>query len=185
MKRTTAGRFCETRYPNGSSKSSTLPSSVRQRGTRAGGGANSLPAIIQNILLFMLGLPAYQVLRISTIPLGLSDLILGVLCVTTLATEFTADNQQWSYQNFKHGGGKINPNEWPGANIQWTEADRKRGFVSRGLWAWSRHPNFACEQTFWVSNYLLLMNPPTPHTQLPTTLARSFRTFTCYWPIGT
>jgi len=107
-------------------------------------------AIIQNILLFMLGLPAYQVLRASTASLEVSDLILGVLCVATLATEFIADNQQWSYQNFKHGGGKVNPNEWPGANIQWTEADRKRGFVSRGLWAWSRHPNFACEQTFWI-----------------------------------
>jgi len=107
-------------------------------------------AIIQNILLFMLGLPAYQVLELST-PLGASDIILSVLGLVTLATEFTADNQQWSYQNFKKSG-KINTDEWPGANIQWTEADRKRGFVSRGLWAWSRHPNFACEQTFWILN---------------------------------
>lgn len=30
-----------------------------------------------------------------------------------------------------------------------SEADRKRGFVTRGLWAWSRHPNFACEQLVW------------------------------------
>lgn len=27
--------------------------------------------------------------------------------------------------------------------------DVDRGFVTRGLWAWSRHPNFACEQTTW------------------------------------
>ncbi|KAL9932591.1 hypothetical protein V8E36_008708 [Tilletia maclaganii] len=30
-----------------------------------------------------------------------------------------------------------------------TNGDKKRGFVTRGLWAWSRHPNFACEQTTW------------------------------------
>ncbi len=28
-----------------------------------------------------------------------------------------------------------------------------RGFVTSGLWAWSRHPNFAAEQTFWVLLY--------------------------------
>lgn len=63
----------------------------------------------------------------------------------------------------------INTNEWPGARIQWTEDDRQRGlwleltgdelcliyikigFVTRGLWAYSRHPNCACEQAFWVN----------------------------------
>jgi steroid 5-alpha reductase family enzyme len=112
---------------------------------------NSLSAVIQNILLFMLGLPAYQVLILPSTPLGTSDYIIGSLALLVLALEFTADNQQWSYQNFKHSGGKIQPHQWPGANIRWTANDRKRGFVSRGLWAWSRHPNFACEQTFWVS----------------------------------
>lgn len=31
----------------------------------------------------------------------------------------------------------------------YTPADRDRGFVTKGLWAFSRHPNFACEQTTW------------------------------------
>ncbi|KAE8266178.1 hypothetical protein A4X09_0g6175 [Tilletia walkeri] len=32
-----------------------------------------------------------------------------------------------------------------------TNGDKKRGFVSKGLWAWSRHPNFCCEQqTWWI-----------------------------------
>jgi steroid 5-alpha reductase family enzyme len=60
--------------------------------------------------------------------------------------QFTADNQQNSYQNFKHSGGVPDPNAWPGARLAWTAADAKRGFVSHGLWAWSRHPNFLCEQ---------------------------------------
>jgi hypothetical protein len=36
------------------------------------------------------------------------------------------------------------------ATVRWTPADAHRGFVTRGLWSWSRHPNFACEQTFWL-----------------------------------
>jgi len=30
----------------------------------------------------------------------------------------------------------------------------KKGFLSQGLWAYSRHPNFAAEQAIWVSFYL-------------------------------
>jgi len=41
-------------------------------------------------------------------------------------------------------------NDWPGARIDWTLADVQRGFCTKGLWGWSRHPNFACEQTFWI-----------------------------------
>ena len=33
------------------------------------------------------------------------------------------------------------------------EADLKRGFVTRGLWAFSRHPNFAAEQSVWFFLY--------------------------------
>lgn len=97
----------------------------------------------------MLGLPTYRVLVEENGPLSTPDYILFGLGVITLATEFTADNQQWSYHQYKISG-HIDGNQWPGANIEWTENDRKRGFANRGLWAWSRHPNFACEQTFWV-----------------------------------
>lgn len=29
--------------------------------------------------------------------------------------------------------------------------DLDRGFNTTGLWAWSRHPNFACEQSIWIT----------------------------------
>lgn len=29
--------------------------------------------------------------------------------------------------------------------------DLNRGFNTSGLWAWSRHPNFAVEQTIWLT----------------------------------
>ena len=32
--------------------------------------------------------------------------------------------------------------------------DLDRGFITSGLWAYSRHPNFAAEQSVWVSLYI-------------------------------
>ena len=84
--------------------------------------------------------------------LSTSDYILAALALVDIAAEFVADNQQYSYQTFKHTG-IVAKNDWPFANLNWTPADVKRGFVTKGLWAWTRHPNFLCEQSFWVSTY--------------------------------
>lgn len=35
----------------------------------------------------------------------------------------------------------------------YTAAELERGFATRGLWAYSRHPNFFAEQTFWFMLY--------------------------------
>jgi steroid 5-alpha reductase family enzyme len=60
---------------------------------------------------------------------------------------------------------------WPGAKIAWSRADAERGFVQRGLWAWSRHPNFLCEQSFWATiTFFPILTSPRPFTLLPTTL---------------
>ena len=112
-----------------------------------------LKAIIQNILLFLLALPTHNALISTGAPtsLVLSDYVLAFLSLVTLALEFTADNQQYAYQTFKHSGREEGDKvSWPGAKIEYTEEDKKRGFITKGLWKWSRHPNFACEQTFWV-----------------------------------
>ncbi len=34
------------------------------------------------------------------------------------------------------------------------QEDLDRGFVVTGLWSYSRHPNFAAEQSIWVTLYL-------------------------------
>lgn len=107
------------------------------------------PAVAQNIILFLLGVPTKIAITQPHTSLGVSDYVLGALGFLTILTEFIADNQQYSYQTFKRSG-KLNPNEWFGARIAWTKRDVERGFVTRGLWAWSRHPNFLCEQGFWV-----------------------------------
>jgi len=111
-------------------------------------------AIAQNIILFLLGIPTQIAVSEPHAPLGTSDYVLGALGFLTILIEFTADNQQYSFQTYKRSR-KIDPNEWPGAQIQWTPQDAERGFVTRGLWGWSRHPNFFCEQTFWIIINLL------------------------------
>ncbi|KIK62550.1 hypothetical protein GYMLUDRAFT_72768 [Collybiopsis luxurians FD-317 M1] len=39
--------------------------------------------------------------------------------------------------------------EWTLTSIHLSPASARRGFLTSGLWRFSRHPNFACEQTFW------------------------------------
>lgn len=119
-------------------------------------------AAIQNMLLLLLALPAYtaSVLQPHT-AFGTSDYVLSIIALGLLAIEFTADNQQYAFHGYKHaylakqdGKTKVkayNPAEhWPLARLAWTPDDAKRGFITRGLWRYSRHPNFACEQSFWV-----------------------------------
>lgn len=110
-------------------------------------------AAMQNGILYGLGYPAYLALRNPNTSLGPIDAGLTVLALGDLLIEFTADNQQYSFQTFKHSKQprvqKPPSEEWIFAKQRWTEHDVKTGFVTKGLWAWSRHPNFAAEQMFW------------------------------------
>ncbi|KAI3613697.1 integral membrane protein [Moniliophthora roreri] len=124
-------------------------------------------AITQNILLFFMGIPAYIAASQPPEPLATSDYALATLASTLLVLEFTSDNQQFSYQSYKAAhlkGGQYNAaDHWPGARLQWTPADAQRGFITRGLFAYSRHPNFACEQAFWWTISLFpLLAPSAP-----------------------
>jgi len=117
---------------------------------------------IQNILLLFLSLPVYtaSVLQPHT-PLALSDYVLAIVALIILLLEFTADNQQFAFHAYKHAylaqkktvsvTKKYESNaQWLGARLNWQPEDAERGFCTRGLWAASRHPNFACEQAFWI-----------------------------------
>ena len=90
-----------------------------------------------------------------------SDYVFASLALVVLALEFTSDNQQYSFHTYKHaflasetGQIDVEPydamTQWPGSRLDWTPEDARRGFVTKGLWAYARHPNFACEQLFWV-----------------------------------
>lgn len=116
---------------------------------------------IQNVLLLFLGLPAKTSALQEDTSLSTSDCALAALALVLLVIEFTADNQQYAFHAYKHSylarqkEDKSVPDynqleHWVGARLSWTVNDAKRGFITRGLWAFSRHPNFFCEQGFWV-----------------------------------
>ncbi|KAI0833702.1 DUF1295-domain-containing protein [Trametes gibbosa] len=135
-------------------------------------------AFIQNVILFLLGVPTQIAAVQQPNSLSTSDYVLAILALLDIATEFVADNQQYSFQTYKRTGVHAQ-NEWPGAGIKWTPADAKRGFVTRGLWAWSRHPNFFCEQSFWaIINLFPLLAP-----ESPTLAPLSLKSITPIWPL--
>ncbi|GAA5961216.1 hypothetical protein JCM21900_006335 [Sporobolomyces salmonicolor] len=139
-------------------------------------------SIAQNILLLAAELPQYLLLThslsssgrhaqlaklkphhapTSVVPLNIADIVLAVLFITTLFLEMKADNEQQAYQTLKKNAQRKDE----GAR---TEKERKaieRGFVTGGLWSWSRHPNFACEQATWFLLYAFTVVPFIPLAQ--------------------
>ena len=94
--------------------------------------------LYQNALLVMITLPALMAWR-HTAPLNVWDIVFAVLFVAFLVGEFTADQQQWNFhQAKKRAGGQLEP-----------------GFVTTGLFRFSRHPNFFFEQAQWWVFYAI------------------------------
>ncbi len=99
----------------------------------------------QNILILLFTLPSIVAWQGGDTPLNWLDYTAAALILLFLGVEVVADQQQWNYQNEKYrlreAGGSL------------PEAYAK-GFCHSGLWAWSRHPNYAAEQAIWLSFYL-------------------------------
>jgi len=99
----------------------------------------------QNILILLFTLPALVVLQFNETPLGLLDIIAALLMLFFIVYETIADQQQWNYQTKKYA--LINAKKS-------LTGDYKKGFLDKGLWALSRHPNYWAEQSIWVAFYL-------------------------------
>lgn len=71
-----------------------------------------------------------------------------MIIIGLIVSEYISDGQQWDYQaakaRYRTDGRVTHP---------YTKADLDRGFVTSGLWAYSRHPNFAAEQLVWFVLY--------------------------------
>lgn len=99
--------------------------------------------LYQQLLLLLIALPAYVALRErGEVAFGPLDCAAAAAFVASLALETAADEQQWRFQQAKHG---------KEPRVKEREADYARGFLTGGLFAWSRHPNFFAEQCIWVS----------------------------------
>jgi steroid 5-alpha reductase family enzyme len=96
---------------------------------------------LQNGLLLLLALPAWVVVEHGPTPLGALDAVATGLFVIFLVGETVADQQQWRFQSAK--AARLRAGLPPGP-----------GFSSEGLFRYSRHPNFFCEQGIWWSLYL-------------------------------
>lgn len=94
--------------------------------------------LYQNALLVLITLPAYFAAAHPT-ALTVWDLLFGVLFVMFLIGETFADQEQWQFHQAKaRAEGHLEP-----------------GFLSGGLFRYSRHPNFFCEQAQWWMIYCL------------------------------
>ena len=72
--------------------------------------------------------------------------------LTFFAIEVIADHQQWVFQNLKYKYLDMSLKKQKQFKEETSEevmADIKRGFLTRGLWRYSRHPNFFGELGMW------------------------------------
>jgi steroid 5-alpha reductase family enzyme len=94
--------------------------------------------LYQNALLVLITLPAYMA-WLHPSPISGWDIGFALLFAAFLAGEYAADQQQWNFhQAKKRAGGALEP-----------------GFVTTGLFRYSRHPNFFFEQAQWWMIYAI------------------------------
>jgi steroid 5-alpha reductase family enzyme len=98
-------------------------------------------AIYQNVILFLIAVPTAYFAHLSTKPLFWLDAVAATLLLTLLFTEFTADNQMWAFQGNKRK--LIKQGKYNGC-----------GFITTGLYRYSRHPNYFAENSIWWCFYL-------------------------------
>ncbi|GAB1320612.1 Steroid 5-alpha reductase C-terminal domain-containing protein [Madurella fahalii] len=107
-------------------------------------------SFMQSILLFLIAAPVYIILLASRIEPGITSADVAYMAIELglVLTEYIADHQQWVYQSAKRqylASAKV-PSGFE-------QADLDRGFIASGLWGYSRHPNFAAEQSIWFFLY--------------------------------
>ncbi|MGB5696048.1 MAG: DUF1295 domain-containing protein [Polyangiales bacterium] len=98
-------------------------------------------APFQNVLLLLIVVPSYAAYRLAGTPLNALDYAAAAAFVVFFIGESVADEQQWRFQNAKHAA--IARGERP-----------EPGFITTGLFRYSRHPNFFCEQAMWWTYYV-------------------------------
>ncbi|KAF7718429.1 Uncharacterized protein PECH_005908 [Penicillium ucsense] len=114
-------------------------------------------AVAQSLLLLLITAPTYAFVvaayNQSSEVFTPADLFFSRSTIFILIVEFFADQQQWDFQTAKHEYQKTAriPERY---KDKFTQEDLERGFVVSGLWSWSRHPNFVCEQLVWLTLYL-------------------------------
>ncbi|TIA90827.1 hypothetical protein E3P99_01412 [Wallemia hederae] len=114
-------------------------------------------AIAQNVLHLITGIPALLIAKTPQYSINRNDYLIFGLGVLNILAEFIADNQQYAYQTWKRATATKEASE----KGTLTAKERKLysdGFNTSGLFAISRHPNFAFEQmNWWLWSLLVLL----------------------------
>jgi steroid 5-alpha reductase family enzyme len=100
-------------------------------------------SLYQQGLILLFTLPALLAMEGAGQAPGWLDYLVAGLILALIVVEYIADQQQYDFQTEKYR--RIAAGEPLG--------EYARGFVSTGLWARSRHPNYAAEQGIWLVFY--------------------------------
>lgn len=98
----------------------------------------------QIFLLILFTLPIYLSIPIKSV--NTKFFASSFLAILFILIESIADQQQWDFQQEKHRSNSKNKN---------LTEDIKNGFLTRGLFSFSRHPNYFGELGFWWSIWLM------------------------------
>lgn len=110
-------------------------------------------ATIQSVLIFAFSAgPSYILLLTSKFEEDVTtwDWIYMAVILSLVLIEYVSDGQQWEFQEAKR---KYRKTAQVPRGSEYTQEDLERGFITKGLWAFSRHPNFAAEQLIWFVLY--------------------------------
>jgi steroid 5-alpha reductase family enzyme len=97
--------------------------------------------VYQHTLIWSLTLPVYllTVTQGKFVRTGWQDYAVAGLFLAFLVMETVADQQQWNFHQQKKRGAS------------------KKGFLTDGLYRYSRHPNFFAEMSLWWTVYLFTL----------------------------
>ena len=94
------------------------------------------------LIVFAGCLPLFPAMAMPNAAFGAADLIGILITLTGIGFELLADNQRYNWAKDPDNKGKI---------------------YTGGLWAWSQHPNYFGEVTFWVGLFVLGLAASTSH----------------------
>ena len=95
-------------------------------------------------LIFLFSLPILSAWQANS-KISYMDILLASFMFFLIIIQTIADEQQHKYQTKKYE--LINGNKKLAGKY-------KKGFIDTGLWKYSRHPNYTCEQLIWINFYL-------------------------------
>lgn len=98
----------------------------------------------QHFLILLFSSPLLLAAKNNETNLNILDLIAASLMLLFIIVEAIADNQQYRFQEIK---------KQPAKSEGLYGESLAKGFLSEGLWRYVRHPNFASEQSVWISFY--------------------------------